>query len=61
MFSAGTGVITWSGLGGLAEKVTGLVTTGITNPLVVLVAVGIGIMATFIGIGLIKRVIYTFL
>ena len=37
------------------------ITEGINSGLGVLVPVGIGIMATFIGISLIKRVIYTFL
>lgn len=36
-------------------------TSSITSGLAVLVPIGIGIMATFIGISLIKRVIYTFL
>lgn len=37
------------------------VTDSINSGLGVLVPVGIGLMATFIGISLIKRVIYTFL
>lgn len=36
-------------------------TTAISEGLATLVPIGIGIMATFIGISLIKRVIYTFL
>lgn len=37
------------------------VTTAINSGLGVLVPIGIGIFATFVGIGLIKRIIYTFL
>ncbi len=37
------------------------VTNAINSGLNVLIPIGIGIMATFIGISLIKRVIYTFL
>lgn len=37
------------------------VTDAINSGLATLIPVGIGIMATFIGIHLIKRVIYTFL
>lgn len=37
------------------------VTTAIDSGLKVLVPIGVGIMGTFIGIALIKRVIYTFL
>lgn len=37
------------------------VTNAINSGLSTLVPIGIGIMGTFIGIGLIKRVIYTFL
>ncbi len=37
------------------------ITTAINDGLTTLVPVGIGIMATFIGISLIKRIIYTFL
>lgn len=37
------------------------VTTAINSGLNTLVPIGIGIMGTFIGIALIKRVIYTFL
>lgn len=37
------------------------VTTAINSGLGVLVPVGIGIFATFIGIGLIKRIVRTFL
>jgi len=36
-------------------------TEAITDGLATLVPIGIGVMATFIGISLIKRVIYTFL
>jgi hypothetical protein len=61
MFNAASGVVTWSGVGMLGEKVGGLVTSGVNSPLGILVPVGIGIMATFIAIGLVKRVIYTFL
>ena len=37
------------------------ITTAITSALTNLMPVGIGIMATFIGIAVLKRVIYTFL
>lgn len=37
------------------------VTNAINSGLTTLVPVGIGIMGTFIGISLIKRVVYTFL
>ena len=37
------------------------VTQAINSGLSVLIPIGIGIMGTFIGISLIKRVIYTFL
>ena len=37
------------------------VTNAINSGLTTLMPIGIGIMATFIGISLIKRVIYTFL
>ena len=37
------------------------ITTAITSGLTTLMPIGIGIMATFIGVSLIKRVIYTFL
>ena len=37
------------------------VTTAISSGLTTLMPIGIGIMATFIGISIIKRVIYTFL
>lgn len=37
------------------------VVTAVNSGLETLVPIGIGIFATFIGIGLIKRVIYTFL
>lgn len=37
------------------------VTNAINSGLTTLVPIGIGIMGTFIGISLIKRVIYTFL
>lgn len=37
------------------------ITSGITGALTTLIPIGIGIMATFIGLSLIKRVIYTFL
>ena len=37
------------------------ITTAINSGLDVLVPVGIGIMSTFIGIHLIRRVVYTFL
>lgn len=37
------------------------ITDAINSGLTTLVPIGIGIMATFIGISLIKRVIYTFL
>lgn len=37
------------------------VTDALNSGLATLVPIGIGIMATFIGISLIKRVIYTFL
>lgn len=37
------------------------VTTAITSGLETLMPIGIGIMATFIGISIIKRVIYSFL
>ena len=39
------------------EPVTNAITSGLTT----LIPIGIGIMATFIGIALIKRVIYSFL
>lgn len=39
------------------EPVTNAINSGLTT----LVPIGIGIMGTFIGIGLIKRLIYTFL
>ena len=37
------------------------VTAAISSGLSTLMPIGIGIMATFIGIGIIKRVIYSFL
>lgn len=37
------------------------VVTAINSGLTTLLPIGIGIMATFIGISLIKRIIYTFL
>ncbi len=37
------------------------ITTAISSGLTTLVPIGVGIMGTFIGISLIKRVIYTFL
>lgn len=37
------------------------ITSAITSGLETLMPIGIGIMATFIGISLIKRVIYSFL
>lgn len=37
------------------------VTTAISSGLSTLMPIGIGIMATFIGIGIIKRVIFSFL
>ena len=37
------------------------ITTAISSGLTTLMPIGIGIMATFIGISIIKRVIYTFL
>lgn len=37
------------------------ITTSISSGLTELVPIGIGVMATFIGIGLIPRVIYKFL
>lgn len=37
------------------------VTTAISSGLTTLVPIGLGIMATFIGIGLIPRIIYKFL
>ena len=37
------------------------VTTAISSGLTTLMPIGIGIMATFIGISIIKRVIYSFL
>ena len=37
------------------------VTTAITSALTNLMPVGLGVMATFIGIHMIKRIIYTFL
>ena len=37
------------------------ITTAISSGLSTLMPIGIGIMATFIGISIIKRVIYTFL
>lgn len=39
------------------EPVTNAINSGLTT----LVPIGIGIMGTFIGIALIKRIIYTFL
>lgn len=64
MFSTSTGVITWAGASGLLTSITGaggLLEKGVTSPLTALVPVGIGIMAVFIGISLVKRVVYTFL
>lgn len=37
------------------------ITTAISSGLTTLVPIGIGVMATFIGIGLIPRIIYKFL
>ncbi len=37
------------------------ITSAITSALTTLMPIGIGIMATFIGIAIVKRVIYTFL
>ena len=37
------------------------ITTAISSGLSVLVPIGLGVMATFIGIGLIPRIIYKFL
>ena len=37
------------------------ITSAISSGLTTLMPIGIGIMATFIGISIIKRVIYTFL
>jgi hypothetical protein len=37
------------------------VTSAISSALTTLMPIGIGIMATFIGIAIVKRVIYTFL
>lgn len=37
------------------------ITTAISSGLTTLVPIGLGIMATFIGIGLIPRIIYKFL
>lgn len=37
------------------------VTEAITSALTTLMPIGIGIMATFIGIAIVKRIIYTFL
>lgn len=37
------------------------ITTAISSGLTTLVPIGIGIMATFVGIGLIPRIIYKFL
>ena len=37
------------------------VTSAISSGLTTLMPIGIGIMATFIGIAIVKRVIYTFL
>ena len=39
------------------EPVTSAISSGLTT----LMPIGIGIMATFIGIAIVKRVIYTFL
>lgn len=41
----------------LVEPITGAISSGLT----VLVPIGIGIMATFVGIRLIPRIIYMFL
>lgn len=43
--------------GALVEPVTEAISSGLTT----LVPIGIGIMATFIGISLIKRIVYSFL
>lgn len=45
----------------VTEALVKPITDGINSGLTTLVPIGIGIMATFIGISLIKRVIYTFL
>lgn len=37
------------------------VTSAISSALTTLMPIGIGIMATFIGIAIVKRIIYTFL
>lgn len=37
------------------------VTTAISSALTTLMPIGLGIMATFIGVHMIKRIIYTFL
>ena len=41
----------------LVEPVTDAISSGLTT----LLPIGIGIMATFIGISLIKRIVYSFL
>lgn len=45
----------------ITQNVITPLTESISDGLATLVPIGIGIMATFIGISLIKRVIYTFL
>lgn len=55
------GALVWAGENGLGAKVTEVIVGGINNGLGVLLPIGIGIMATFIGIHLIKRIVYTFL
>lgn len=45
----------------ISEATVEPLTNAINSGLTTLVPIGIGIMATFLGVSLIKRVIYTFL
>ena len=45
----------------VTEDTVAPITSSITSALSTLMPIGIGIMATFIGIAIVKRIIYTFL
>ena len=45
----------------ITEELVAPITTALSSGLTTLVPIGIGIMATFIGISLIPRIIYKFL
>lgn len=57
----GEGAVVSSVLYTITADTVAPITTAITSGLTTLMPIGIGIMATFIGVSLIKRVIYTFL